>query len=237
MIHPMTDIHQHLLWGIDDGAETKNVMQAMLLEADRQGICTVAATAHAQPGIHPFDMGLYQQRLSEAKAFCEAQQLRVNVIPGAEIAWTWQTVSALRRGVVPTLGDTDYVLVELWRDISWQAAKEAVNQLIRAGFCPVLAHVERYLAFQLSPRTAMRLSNETGALLQVNADALLHPRGFLERRFVRTLLREQSIDVVASDAHNCKERPINMKDACEWLAGHTDEAYARHLTNFGGVFP
>lgn len=237
MTHPMTDIHQHLLWGIDDGAETAQTMHAMLLEAERQGIRTVAATPHAQPGFRHFDMGLYQQRLSEARGFCEAQRLKVNVISGAEVAWTWQAASALRRGTVPTLGDTDYVLVELWRDVSWQTAKDAVNQLIRAGYCPVLAHVERYLAFRLSPRTAMRLSRETGALLQINADALLHPHGFLERSFVRTLLREQAIDAVASDAHNCRERPVNLKEAYEWLAGHTDEAYARQLTNFGGVFP
>ena len=237
MIHPMTDIHQHLLWGIDDGAETQKGMQAMLVEADRQGICAVAATPHAQPGVHPFDMGLYHERLSEARYFCETQQLKVNVISGAEVAWTWQTVSALRRGTVSTLGDTDYVLVELWRDISWQMAKDAVNQLIRAGYCPVLAHVERYLAFQLSPKTVMRLRHESGALLQVNADALLYTRVGLEHRFIRTLLRERSIDVVASDAHNCHERPISMKEAYEWLAVHTDEAYAQHLTNFGGVFP
>lgn len=237
MVHPMTDIHQHLLWGIDDGAETSEVMQAMLLDANSQGICTVAATPHAQPGICSFDMGVYHERLSEAKAFSEAQKLNVRVIPGAEVAWTWQTVSALRRGTVPTLGDTDYVLIELWRNISWQMAKDAVHQLIRAGFCPVLAHVERYLAFQLSPKMVMRLSHDTGALLQVNAETLLHPHGLLERRFVKTLLREQSIDVIATDAHNCKERPVNLKNAYEWLAAHTDEAYARHLTNFGGVFP
>lgn len=236
MMVPMTDIHQHLLWGIDDGAQTAEMMHSMLLEAKRQGICTIAATSHAQPGMYPFDMELYRQRLSEARAFCEAQKLNVRVIPGAEIAWTWQTVSALRRGTVPTLGDTDYVLVELWRDVSWQTAMDAVSQLTRAGYCPVLAHVERYLAFLLSPKKAMQLSHESGALLQVNADSLLHPQGFLERRFLKTLLREGAIDVVASDAHNDQSRPINMKDAYEWLMTHTDEAYARHLTTFGGVF-
>ena len=236
MMHSMTDIHQHLLCGIDDGAKTKKIMQAMLLEADRQGIGTVAATPHAHPGISPFDLDLYHARLSEARDFCKAHQLNVRVVPGSEVAWTWQTVSVLRRGTVPTLGDTDHVLVELWRDVSWQTAKDAVSQLIRAGFCPVLAHVERYLAFKLSPRMAIRLSHDTGALLQVNADTVLNPQGFLERRFIKVLLQERGIDVVASDAHDCKARPVNLKEAYEWLAAITDETYTRHLTNFGAVF-
>lgn len=41
---------------------------------------------------------------------------------------------ALQQGKIPTIGRTDYVLLELWRDISWQAATDAVNQLTRAGY-------------------------------------------------------------------------------------------------------
>ena len=231
----MTDIHQHLIWGIDDGAATPEIMRSMLRTAHDQGIGVVVATAHARPGFAPFDTGLYAERLEEAQRFCDGEKLNVRILPGAEIAWTYQTALALRQEKVPALGNSDYVLLELWRNVSWQTAKEAVHQLIRAGYYPVLAHPERYLAFALSPKSAIRFRNETGALLQINADTVIKPRGFFERRFVRTLLSERAVDAVATDAHDCTDRPVNLKDACEWLEVNTDAAYARELTTFGGV--
>lgn len=234
MKQELTDIHQHLLWGIDDGADSKEIMYSMLREAQRQGIKTIVATSHARPGLQPFDMGLYTERLTEAQCFCKAEDLGICVLPGAEIAWTHQTPLALRQGKIPTMGGTDYVLLELWRNISWQAAQDAVKQLTRAGYCPVLAHPERYLAFIRSPKKTLQFRNETGALLQLNADTVLSPRNYWERRFTEYLLKEGAVDAIASDAHDCINRPVNMEAAYQWLTIHTDAAYAKELVTFGG---
>lgn len=234
MKQELTDIHQHLLWGIDDGADSKEIMYSMLREAQRQGIKTIVATSHARPGLQPFDMGLYTERLTEAQCFCKTEDLGICVLPGAEIAWTHQTPLALRQGKIPTMGGTDYVLLELWRNISWQAAQDAVKQLTRAGYCPVLAHPERYLAFIRSPKKTLQFRNETGALLQLNADTVLSPRNYWERRFTEYLLKEGAVDAIASDAHDCINRPVNMEAAYQWLTIHTDAAYAKELVTFGG---
>lgn len=234
MKQELTDIHQHLLWGIDDGADSREIMYSMLREAQRQGIKTVVATSHARPGLQPFDMGLYTERLTEAQCFCKTEDLGICVLPGAEIAWTHQTPLALRQGRIPTMGGTDYVLLELWRNISWQAAQDAVKQLTRAGYCPVLAHPERYLAFIRSPKKTLQFRNETGAMLQLNADTVLFPRNYWERRFTEYLLKEGAVDAIASDAHDCINRPVNMEAAYQWLTIHTDAAYAKELVTFGG---
>lgn len=230
----LTDIHQHLLWGLDDGPGTPDAMQAMLLEAHRQGIAQVAATCHACPGMTPFDRGLYQARLEEAQAFCRSQSLAVQVLPGAEIAWTYQTVSSLRQGKLPTLGSTDHVLLELWRDVSLQEAKSAVRSLIGAGYRPVLAHVERYRCFSWWPGQALKFRAETGALFQVNAATLLRPCSWQQRWLVRNLLEAHGMDAVATDAHGSDARPINLRQAHEWLLQHTQADYARVLTTFAG---
>ena len=178
--------------------------------------------------------GYTDELLAEANAFCKQEDLDVTVFSGAEVAWTYQTESALRRGSVPTLGSTDYVLLELWRDISLQEAKHAVRSLIRAGYCPVLAHVERYRCFTWFPQQAMRLREETGAWFQVNASTLLKPQGMLEKRLIRRLLSDGGLDVVASDAHGNAARPLNLRSAHAWLVQHTDADYARALTTFHG---
>ena len=234
MKQELTDIHQHLLWGIDDGAASRETMYSMLREAQRQGIKTIIATSHARPGLQPFDMGLYTERLTEAQCFCKTEDLGICVLPGAEIAWTHQTPLVLRQGRIPTMGGTDYVLLELWRNISWQAAQDAVKQLTRAGYCPVLAHPERYLAFIRSPKKTLQFRNETGTMLQLNADTVLSPRSYWERRFTEYLLKEGAVDAIASDAHDCINRPVNMEAAYQWLTIHTDAAYAKELVTFGG---
>ena len=234
MTYGLTDIHQHLLWGLDDGPDTAQGTQDMLREAHRQGICQVAATCHACPGFVPFDIGAYRERLTQAQDFARQENLDVALFPGAEVAWTFQTTTSIRHGDFPTLGSTDYVLLELWRDVSLQTVRDAVNQLIRAGYCPVLAHVERYRCFSWWPKAALRFREETGALMQVNAAALLHPRGPVEKHFVHTMLNARGIDAVATDAHGTPARPLNLLEAHDWLVQHTDADYARALTTFAG---
>ena len=234
MTYGLTDIHQHLLWGMDDGAATPQAMHHMLQDAHQQGIARAAATCHIAPGLRPFDLGVYRERLHQARDYCAQKGLDVEIIPGAEIAWTYQTVSALRQKKAPALGETDYVLLELWRDVSLQEARSAVRSLISAGYCPVLAHVERYRCFEWLPKQALRFRRETGALFQINADTLLQPGNMVEKRFVRILLEEHGLDAVASDAHGTKSRPQNLRKAHDWLRKHTDAAYARALTTFSG---
>ena len=234
MTYALTDIHQHLLWGLDDGPDAMEGTQSMLREAAAQGIGQVAATCHASPGFVPFDLGLYRERLQQAQDFARQENLAVEILPGAEVAWTYQTASALRQRSIPTLGNTDYVLLELWRDISLQGAKDAARQLIRAGYCPVLAHVERYRCFSWWPKQALRFREETGALMQVNASTLMTPRGMAEKHFIRTMVKARGIDVIATDAHGTKARPINLRQAHDWLVDNTDADYARMLTTFAG---
>lgn len=232
----MTDIHQHLFWGVDDGAKTQNEMYEMLRQAHKQRITTVVATPHAAPGLEPLDLGLCRERQAEAQHFCDRNGLNLKIHLGAEIAWTHQTVLSLRQSRIPTLGDTDYILMELWRDVSWQVVEDAVRQLNGAGYCPILAHPERYRAFVLSPDKALRFRKQSGALLQINAATLLNKGGILQRRFIKALIKERAIDAVATDAHGCLERPINLLEARKWLADNTDETYAAAITNFGGIF-
>ena len=48
------------------------------------------------------------------------------------------------------------------------------------------------------------------------------------------MLQEGGVDAVASDAHNCENRPVNLEAAYQWLVLHTDVAYAQELVTFGG---
>lgn len=235
MMHALTDIHQHLLWGFDDGPKTPEVMHAMLREAHDQAIRRIIATSHAYPGYHPFGMALYQERLSEAQDYCRERDWEISIMPGAEIAWTYNTVEALRRKQVPTLNQTDYVLIELWKNISWAEVKSAVQQLLRAGYLPILAHVERYRCFVWNPDKAIQLKEELPVCYQLDADPLIGDTGPILRRFISRMLNERAIDAVASDAHNCTSRPQRLAQAYQALSQRCDADYTDALFHFDEV--
>lgn len=231
----MTDIHQHILWGMDDGPKTPEAMQKMLRAAHGQKIICLCATPHASPGIQPFDRALYDERLKEAQEYCDNNGLDIILLPGAEIAWTYQTVEALRRGAVPTLGNSEYALIELWEDVSWSEVRSAAEQLLRAGVVPVFAHVERYRCFRWLPGKAIALRQELGIGYQVNATTLLYPRKLSTRYFIMRMLRAKAIDAVASDAHGFPGRPLRMRRAYKALKERCGAEYAKKLFEFDGV--
>ena len=49
-----TDIHSHVIWGVDDGAVQKAETFRMLKEAVADGIGTIICTPHMTPGVYKF---------------------------------------------------------------------------------------------------------------------------------------------------------------------------------------
>ena len=50
------DLHQHVLWGLDDGPQTSEQMRVLLRQDVEEGIQLVFATAHAYPKLRAFDL-------------------------------------------------------------------------------------------------------------------------------------------------------------------------------------
>lgn len=229
----LVDIHQHLLWGMDDGAESQQVMRDMLKCANEQKIRRIYATPHAVPGFHSFDTALYTQRLAETKIY--ASEYDIQVVSGAEVAWTYRTVDAIKQNCVPTLNGTEYVLLEFWPSVRWDELEMAVKQLLCADYLPILAHVERYRCFFWNLQRAEDLKQQYPVLYQVNASSVLGHGGMLHIQSTKRLLHRQLADVVASDAHNCSSRPVNLLQAYRWLETKYGSDEADRLTHFDEV--
>ena len=57
------DIHEHLLYGIDDGPSKQQGMFDMLNAAAEQGINAIIATPHVTPGVYSLDVKQYEKAL------------------------------------------------------------------------------------------------------------------------------------------------------------------------------
>lgn len=219
------DIHHHIVWGIDsDGPQTLQDSIIMLRAAAADGISAIITTPHVMPGITPFDFALYREHLSALQSWCRDQGQGLRLYPGAEIFYTPMTVQYLGEGRVPTMNGTAYVLVEFDPDERYEQIRKACAELTAHGYIPILAHTERYTALVHHPKAALALREELGLAYQVNCSTIIAPKGFWQQRFIKVLLKEGALDIVATDAHNVTTRPVRMKEAITVLARQGAEA-------------
>lgn len=229
-----TDIHHHLIHGIDaDGPRTFEDTCAMLRAARADGIRAIIATPHVMPGVYPFPAEAYCRNLHEARAYCRREEIDITIYPGAEIFYTEMTLRHLQDGRIPTMAGTSYVLVEFSTDVRYPYLLDALQNLSRSGYIPILAHPERYQCLVSHPRSAGHLKSQTGVRYQLNCSSIIKKKGFFLNRFCRVLLSEGLVDAVATDAHNVHRRPVAMKGAFARLLEHYGRGYAESLTGRG----
>ena len=202
------DIHAHFVYGVDDGAKTKEDMEAMLDEAVLGGIRVLYATSHSTPGVDRFPEQVYREHLAEAKAYCAEKGYDIQLYPGTEILYTPALRNYLERKPLRTLGDSDCVLMEFVPDVSFREIEEAVSLVENAGYVPILAHVERYEC--LFSRKIYALKQAHTVRYQVNCGTIVKGLGFFKTRRLQRWFKEELIDYVASDMHDLKARRNRM---------------------------
>ena len=60
----LCDIHSHFIYGMDDGAATREDMFRMLTVAYKDNIALLFATPHITPGVSPFDAERFVRHFS-----------------------------------------------------------------------------------------------------------------------------------------------------------------------------
>ena len=226
-----TDIHHHILYGMDDGAQNPKEMHAMLKKAAEDGIGRIVATPHVTPGVRRFNHEQYQRTIEEARSYCREHGLEIELYTGAEILYTAQTCAFLMEGRVPTMANTDHVLVEFSPDVRFDSFCDALDALQCHGYLPIVAHVERYQCLYSHPARAEKVKQEMDVCFQVNCSTILTKRDATAHRFVEKLLDWDLIDAIATDAHSSTVRCVHMHEAWRRLKKEFGASYADELTD------
>ena len=218
------DMHSHILFEVDDGAHSLEESAAMLKMAYDEGVRTMYATPHYGSGKEHYDRELLNRRYDKVKEIAAGVgEEGINLILGNEITYSSGVVDALERGDALTMGNSRYVLIEFDYEVSYKELYKGLQQLINAGYRPILAHIERY--YCLNKRYDLILSiRELGVALQINAASVL-PKLSSEAKFCRKLIRVGYIHFLGSDCHSEVWRPPIMKKAVELLERKTPEKY------------
>lgn len=228
----MIDIHCHILYGVDDGPKDMEESIEMLEDAVKQGIDTIILTPHYRNGMFSYPTEIIE---SHYKNLVSKFDDSLNLYLGCEYHVDEDIYKNLMNYRIHTLNDGSYILTEYKYSSPYQQILEYTQELIYRGYTPVIAHIERYKCFRGHIDAVERLS-DIGALIQINADALLKigpKKGLFVSKEVRdtykfchTLLKYELVDVVASDAHGISDRVNHMKQARDLVYRKYGKDYA-----------
>ena len=163
-----TDLHTHILPGVDDGAIDLAEATAMAKVALDDGIVCLAATPHSlrwPTGTVEADL---ISRVAALEHSLAAQALPLRVVIGAETALIPALPLQIDAGQVVTLNHSRYLLIEPVFGGLPAEAEDILLQVQARGLVPVLAHPERSPDVQRQPQRLSRLV-EQGALVQITA--------------------------------------------------------------------
>lgn len=125
------------------------------------------------------------------------------------------------------LGNTKYVLTELYSDVTPDEGKMVVSSMVSAGWKPILAHTERYPAL-FDGETIEQLI-ELGAKIQFNIYSLDEENDENLKQRARYLVENRLAHFIGSDAHRINYRAPRYEAGVQYLIEHCDKKYVEEL--------
>lgn len=217
-----TDVHCHILPGLDDGARDQEESMEMLKLARARGFETFIATPHSSLHYRNLCPELIREQCSilEERARSSAGP-EIRIYPGQEIFYDNDTIRNLEKGKLLTLADSSYVLIEFPYHISFAELYRSLQRLRLEGYSPVLAHAERYGAVRERGESLEELT-EAGVLIQINYASLEKSWTDRNLRWCRKQLKDGRVHFLGTDMHNMSSRPPQTEKACAWMERHLD---------------
>ena len=226
--YSMTDLHIHVLPETDDGAADIKTTVQMLELAHEDGIKTLVCTPHYHPIKCRLPQAEIERRVGEIEKIATQLYDDFKLYAGREVLYSQDIPKSIKaRGM--TINHSRYVLVEFdYRD-SRQTIRNGVVNILNEGLIPILAHIERYPSIMLNEDLAEELKRK-GAILQINAVALVGEEGADAKRLAKHLLKRKLVDVIATDAHTAGRRCPIMGDVVQWVSNKYGYDYAKKIS-------
>lgn len=226
----MTDLHTHILCGVDDGAKTPEDSLKMLRMERDQDVDTVVLTPHfLRDQMQPEEFFSRRQAAFDMlRTYLDkTDEPLPRMLLGAEVAWrpnmaTWDGLEQL------CIQGTRNLLLELPFG-KWDAnlCRQLHDLMNHTGITPVLVHMERYIKGQSRSQVLEILS--LGLPVQINSSTFLR---LPTRRESLKALKNFWVHVVASDCHNTENRPPDLGDAMKVIAAKLGDDAVGRLDRF-----
>jgi Capsular polysaccharide biosynthesis protein len=222
------DIHAHILPEVDDGSGSMEETVQMLKTALEQGIRTIIATPHFVAG--ESNTPVEQLYLIRDRVQAEAKKLNeeLKIEIGNELYYSKSILDTLKSKEALTLAGSRYLLVEFSVGEKYTEIYKGLSELVRAGYAPILAHVERYFCLYKREDFISELI-EMGTYIQMNSSSLIGGIFHSDAAINRKLVKRGLVHFIGSDCHDQKYRVPSMQSAVDALNKKCDNALISNI--------
>ena len=214
----MVDIHSHILFGVDDGAETLKESLELLRQAEKIGYTDIVCSSHYYIG--KFQNKNYDENFEILKKEIQKEKIKVKIYKGNE--FTIDERYFFHAKDIKRINEGKYFLVELRTNIIYSLCKDFFKELLKRDIVPIFAHVERYGNIKVSEFKELY---KMGVILQMNMRSAtnLTPK-------IKYLLDKKYIGVLATDTHRIGRRDYNISESLEKIKNNIGIEYFKILT-------
>lgn len=195
-----TDLHSHLIPGIDDGSKSLEETLALLKKFSDLGFKKVITTPHVMNDFYKNTPEIILGGLEKVRDAIKENNIPIEIEAAAEYYLDFHLNPMIEEKSMLTFGD-NYVLFELSFTNEPPRIKETVFNMITEGYKPILAHVERY-PFYINQWDKIEDYINRGVKLQLNINSLSGQYGPQVKKMAEQLIEKDYIDVIGSDCHH-----------------------------------
>ncbi|MDE5988839.1 MAG: hypothetical protein K2H17_05535 [Duncaniella sp.] len=217
-----TDIHCHILPGVDDGSPDAQTSAELVERMRSWGISRIIATPHITEGTFENTPEDLDAALESLKAELEKRNIDMPLSRASENRIDDYFRCQLTAGNI-TPYPNNYILVEnSFIQEPWQLDQFLFDLKLK-GYRPILAHPERFFYyFEEHPNRYDEL-HRAGNLFQINVLSLAGAYTKKEKKTAEKLIEKGYVDFLGTDLHNHRhadtiEAYLSSKDATRHFA-------------------
>lgn len=205
-----TDMHSHLIPGIDDGSQSMDETIAMLAKFKELGYKKIVTTPHIMSDYYRNTPEIILDGLAKVREELKRINLDIEIEAAAEYYFDETLFTKLEEESFLTFNNK-HVLIEFSFSNEPQGHDKLFYDMRIKGYKPVIAHFERYMFFHGSIEKAQTW-RENGMLIQLNINSLFGHYGLAVQKQAEKLIDAGLVDYIATDCHRIEHLAILEKN-------------------------
>jgi len=194
-----TDMHSHLIPGIDDGSTSLENSIELIKGLKELGYSKLITTPHIMSDFYKNTPEIIFGGLEIIRAELKKQQIEIEIDAAAEYYCDTAFEKLIEQKKLLTFS-SNLVLFELSYLNPPEIFETITFKLQMEGYKPVLAHPERY-PYWFQSFEKLREIHDKGILFQVNLASLSGYYGAGSKRTAERLIEEGLVDILGTDTH------------------------------------
>lgn len=211
-----TDMHSHILPGIDDGAKDIDQSFQLIKALKSFGYKDFIFSPHVLGDYYPNTDETINKSFTKLDYHLSLENNDSLRSAAAEYFYDDKLVDLMESKTIRTLGSTKYFLFELSFRQKPQLLKEFIYNAQMKGYKPILAHPERYSYMDLS---ILEDYKSRGVSLQLDLMSLTNNYGKDVNKLANKLVNAKLFDFVGTDIHHMGHVQV-IEDALRSKACH-----------------